>query len=146
MFPYCIVMVNICIYGGCSPTKRSKANAFPSRFMQAIRCTLVSLYFISYLSLYLTAHFFLACDLISKLFANILISFIILFYFSIGYPVVTLGFGFKSYVSYRIRQVILYLYNNDKNVYFIGSELFNFCFSKYFSEGKEILEKRMVFI
>lgn len=27
-----------------------------------------------------------------------------LFSFSIGYPVVTLGFGFKSYVGYRIRQ------------------------------------------
>ena len=25
--------------------------------------------------------------------------------FSIGYPVVTLGFGFKSYVGYRMRQV-----------------------------------------
>ena len=24
---------------------------------------------------------------------------------SIGYPVVTLGFGFKSYVSYRLRMV-----------------------------------------
>jgi len=24
---------------------------------------------------------------------------------SIGYPVVTLGFGFKSYVGYRMRQV-----------------------------------------
>lgn len=27
--------------------------------------------------------------------------------FSIGYPVVTLGFGFKSYVGYRMRQVSL---------------------------------------
>jgi len=26
------------------------------------------------------------------------------FLFSIGYPVVTLGFGFKSYVGYRMRQ------------------------------------------
>ena len=25
------------------------------------------------------------------------------FHFSIGYPVVTLGFGFKSYVGYRMR-------------------------------------------
>jgi len=30
---------------------------------------------------------------------------ILLFIFSIGYPVVTLGFGFKSYVGYRMRQV-----------------------------------------
>ena len=28
-----------------------------------------------------------------------------MFDFSIGYPVVTLGFGFKSYVGYRMRQV-----------------------------------------
>jgi len=27
---------------------------------------------------------------------------------SIGYPVVTLGFGFKSYVGYRMRQVSLH--------------------------------------
>ena len=25
-------------------------------------------------------------------------------FFSIGYPVVTLGFGFKSYVGYRMKQ------------------------------------------
>ena len=29
---------------------------------------------------------------------------ILYFRFSIGYPVVTLGFGFKSYVGYRMRQ------------------------------------------
>lgn len=34
----------------------------------------------------------------------VLINFFFLNHFSIGYPVVTLGFGFKSYVGYRIRQ------------------------------------------
>ena len=27
-----------------------------------------------------------------------------MYFLSIGYPVVTLGFGFKSYVGYRMRQ------------------------------------------
>ena len=35
----------------------------------------------------------------------------IFIYFSIGYPVVTLGFGFKTYVSYKMRLVgIIYNY------------------------------------
>lgn len=29
----------------------------------------------------------------------------IFFFFSIGYPVVTLGYGVKSYVGYKMRQV-----------------------------------------
>lgn len=43
-------------------------------------------------------------------------------FFSIGYPVVTLGFGFKSYVGYRMRQVssfhqyLISVYSIYKNV------------------------------
>ena len=38
-----------------------------------------------------------------------MINIFLVFFSSIGYPVVTLGFGFKSYVSYRMRVVSIHI-------------------------------------
>ena len=75
-------VATVCLRGSGHQIKRCvPGNGFSPRFMQTVRSTQVRLNCLRGMLLFPLSEFV----------------------FSVGYPVVTLGFGFKSYISYKLR-------------------------------------------